>query len=81
MTITPIQCRAAREMLKWRREHLQEITKLGRETIGNFEREISSPTVRTLADLKKAFENAGIEFVNDEKGEGVKLLKKNKSKK
>ncbi|MES2676712.1 MAG: helix-turn-helix transcriptional regulator [Pseudomonadota bacterium] len=78
MTITPIQCRAAREMLKWRREDLQEITKLARETIGNFEREISSPTVRTLLDIRKAFENAGIEFINDEKGDGVKLLKKRK---
>jgi transcriptional regulator with XRE-family HTH domain len=81
MTITPIQCLAARELLRWRREDLQEITKLGRETIGNFERKISSPTVRTLLDIRKAFENAGIEFINDEKGEGVKLLKKNKSKK
>lgn len=78
MTITPVQCRAAREMLKWRRDELQKITKLSRETIGNFEREISSPTARTLLDIRKAFEEAGIEFVNNDKGEGVKLLKKKK---
>ena len=76
MTITPNQCRAAREMLKWRREDLQKITKLSRETIGNFEREISKPTARTLIDLEKAFNDFGIEFFNDEKGEGVRLLKK-----
>ena len=76
MTITPNQCRAAREMLKWRREDLQKITKLSRETIGNFEREISKPTSRTLIDLRKAFEDAGIEFINDDKGEGLIVLKK-----
>jgi len=76
MTITPNQCRAAREMLKWRREDLQKITKLSRETIGNFEREISKPTARTLIDLRKAFEDAGIEFINDDKGEGLIVLKK-----
>jgi DNA-binding XRE family transcriptional regulator len=80
MTITPIQCRAAREMLKWRREDLQEITKLSRETIGNFEREISNPTPRTMIDLKKAFEDAGIRFENDDEGQGVKLLEGKKSK-
>jgi transcriptional regulator with XRE-family HTH domain len=76
MTISPIQCRAAREMLKWSREDLQKITNLSRETIGNFEREISSPTIRTLFDIRKAFEDAGIEFINDDKGEGVKLNRK-----
>ena len=76
MTISPVQCRAAREMLKWTRDDLQKITKLSRETIGNFEREISSPTIRTLSDLKRAFVDAGIEFVNEENREGVILIKK-----
>jgi len=75
MTITPNQSRAAREMLQWRREDLQKITKLSRETIGNFERGISKPTARTLIDLRKAFENAGIEFLSGEEGEGVRLKK------
>jgi hypothetical protein len=34
-----------------------------------------------LADLKRAFEDAGIEFIEDEKMEGLKSLKKNKEKK
>ncbi len=82
MTITPKQSKAAREMLGWSRDDLQEVSKLGRETIGNFEREIGNATARTLIDLQRAFEGAGIEFTNNEKGEGVMLLrKKNKVKK
>ena len=74
MTITPKQSKAAREMLGWSRDDLQEVSKLGRETIGNFEREIGNATARTLIDLQRAFEGAGIEFINDKAGQGVKLL-------
>lgn len=81
MTITPNQCRAARELLNWTQEDVQKKSKLGRETIGNFERGTGNPTVRTLNDLRKAFGDAGIEFVNDEKWEGVKFLKKRGKKK
>ena len=81
MAITPIQCRAAREFLRWTRDDLEEISKVGRETIGNFERGDVNPTSRTVIDLERAFENAGIKFIYDAEGEGVKLLKKNKAKK
>jgi len=81
MAITPIQCRAAREFLRWSRGDLEEISKVGRETIGNFERGDVNPTPRTVIDLERAFENAGIKFIHDAEGEGIKLLKKNKAKK
>jgi transcriptional regulator with XRE-family HTH domain len=76
MAITPSQCRAAREFLRWSRDDLEEISKVGRETIGNFERGDVNPTPRTVIDLERAFENAGIRFIDDEESEGVRLLKK-----
>ena len=81
MTITPKQCRAARELLGWKQEELQKRSKLGVETIGTFERGTANSTTRTLDDIRRAFESAGIEFVNDEAGEGVKLLNGKKPKK
>ena len=74
MTITSKQCRAARELLGWTQGDLQKKSKLGIETIGNFERGIGNQTGRTLDDIKRAFEGAGIEFIDDQKGKGVKLL-------
>ncbi|MFT6332153.1 MAG: hypothetical protein ACJAW3_000481 [Lentimonas sp.] len=65
-------------MLKWSRDDLREISGLGRETIGNFEREFGNATTRTQIDLKRAFKDAGIRFENDDEGQGVKLLNKTK---
>ena len=76
MVITSKQCRAARELLGWTQEDLQKKSKLGRETIGNFERGIGNQTLKTLAEMQKAFEKSGIEFISDKDGEGVKLLSK-----
>ncbi len=83
MTITPNQCRAARELLDLSREDLQKKTKLARETIGNFERGNGNLTMKTLEILKTAFESSGIEFVDDIDRLGVVILKKRikKSKK
>ena len=81
MTITSNQCRAARELINWTQADLQKKSKLGIETIGNFERGTGNPTQRTLDDIKRAFEDAGIEFIEDEKMEGLKSLKKRKVKK
>ncbi|MFT6077310.1 MAG: transcriptional regulator with XRE-family HTH domain [Myxococcota bacterium] len=76
MTITPEQCRAARELLGWTQGYLQKKSRLGIETIGNFERGSSNPTDRTFYDLTKAFEDAGIKFIDDEIQIGATLLKK-----
>lgn len=81
MTITPNQCRSARELLGWTQEDLHQKSRLGRETIGNFEREKTTPTARTFYDLRKAFEDAGISFVDDKEQIGVILSKKKKLKK
>ena len=80
MTITSKQCRAARELLGWTQGDLQKKSRLGIETIGHFERGDSNPTDRTFYDLTKAFEDAGIKFVDDEIQIGATLLKKKKKK-
>ena len=76
MSITPKQCKAARELLGWKQSDFQEKSKLGIETIGNFERGIGNQTERTMADIKRTFEEAGIEFINDDQKIGAVVLKK-----
>jgi transcriptional regulator with XRE-family HTH domain len=74
--ITAKQCRAAREFLEWKQKDLCEKSSIAISTIADFERGYSQPIVRTLKELRRVFEDSGIEFVDDKTGEGVKLLKK-----
>ena len=73
--ITAKQCRAAREFLEWKQKDLSKNSLIAVSTIADFERGHSNPNKRTLQDLIRTFENAGIKFLNDEEGEGVRLLK------
>jgi transcriptional regulator with XRE-family HTH domain len=74
MSFAPAQCRAARGLLGWSQAQLAEASKVATKTIADFERESRTPYDRTLADVQKAFEAAGVEFTNG--GEpGVKLRK------
>ena len=41
-----------------------------------FEREAREPAVRTLRDIRNAFEEAGIKFVNEKTWAGAKLANK-----
>ena len=75
LIITPNQCKAARDLLEWKQSDLSEKSEIGTTTIADFERGYRKLTSRTLKELKRTFEDAGIEFIDDEKGEGVKLLK------
>lgn len=81
LTISPTQCKAARELLEWKQECLSKTADVGLATIGKFERKISNPTLKTLNDLKKAFEGAGITFVNENEEIGVKLKISTRGKK
>ncbi len=76
MIFTSAQCRAARELLKWKQQDLAKIVQVTEATIGRFERDLTSPALRTIRDIKFAFEEAGIIFLNDEEGVGVKLKSK-----
>lgn len=81
MIITPRQCKAARDLLGWKQKDLGEKAKIAVSTVADFEREKSQPIERTLYDLRKAFEDAGISFIDDKEQIGVTLSKKKKSKK
>ena len=72
MRITPAQCRAARAMLEWSRDGLAVAAKVARRTVVDFERGARRPYDRTLADIQRALEAAGIEFTDDD-APGVRL--------
>lgn len=74
------QCKAARDLLGWKQTDLAEKSKVAASTVAHFERGSTEPSKRTIADLKRAFEDAGIEFVDDEIRVGATLLKKKKKK-
>ncbi|MFD1694966.1 helix-turn-helix domain-containing protein [Roseibium aestuarii] len=57
------QCRAARAWLGWSQEDLSKASLVSKRAIASFELEKSVPHDRTLHDLKRAIEDAGIEFL------------------
>ena len=64
--ITPEQCKAARELLRWNIKALSKKSRTTVETIVLFEE--SSPGSRrfTANKLQEALEAAGVEFVGDD---------------
>ncbi len=81
LTVSIEQCRAARGFLGWSQLELAEKVRVGKTAICDFERGKTTPHKKTLEDIRKSFEDAGIEFIEDEKIEGLKSLKKNKKSK
>ena len=76
MSFTPEQCRAARALLGWSQEQLKETANVAKKTIADFERGARMPYERTLRDLQKALEDAGIEFIPENGGgAGVRFCK------
>ena len=77
--ITGSQIRAARGLLNWSAEEIAEFAGVSRNTIHRLERYDDIPPSRSqsLFDLKKAFEDAGIEFIGESgEGPGVRLWKR-----
>lgn len=68
MSISAEQCRAARALLGWSQLDLKEKSSVAQKTIADFERGARMPYERTLRDLQKALENAGIEFISENGG-------------
>ena len=71
-SFSPAQCRAARALIKWSQADLAAASKVATKTIANFELGKRVPRDRTLADIQRALEAAGIEF-EDESRSGVRL--------
>jgi transcriptional regulator with XRE-family HTH domain len=66
--LSPAQCRAARALLDWHQRELTRRSKVSQKTIADFERGRTTPWVRTLDDLREAFEAAGLRFIDAEGG-------------
>jgi transcriptional regulator with XRE-family HTH domain len=63
--LSSAQIRAARGLLAWSARELAEVSGVSLATIQRFERQNGVPSAhpRTLSDLKRAFEDAGVEFI------------------
>lgn len=73
--LDPAQCRAARAMVGWSREALAIRSGVAVSTLADFEAGKRSPYARTLWDVRRALESAGVEFIGadgDGKGSGVR---------
>lgn len=77
--LTGMQIRAARAILGWSAQEVAQRTGLTRETIQRLEKTADVPPSRTqsLLELRKIFEEAGVEFVGAPgDGPGVRLWSK-----
>ena len=66
MDITTAQMRAARGLLNWTQGDLASRTGISTTSIGSIESDTSNPRDSTAQLIKKAFEEAGIEFLPDD---------------
>ena len=74
--ITPAQCRAARGLLDWSQQDLAERAAVGIVTVRQLEADAHQPRRATLDVIKRAFETAGVEFIDENGGgPGVRLRK------
>ena len=82
--IESAQIRAARALLGWRQEDLSKASGVGTATIQRIEKTNRPITgyVSTLVRIQAAFEQAGIEFIDDDEiaGFGLRLAKKKKKR-
>ena len=62
--LKPEHCRAARYLLNWKIADLARKTGLTNQTIARFESGDGTPRPRTLRDIRKAFEDAGVRVLS-----------------
>lgn len=68
MSITPAQCRAARGLVGWTQQQLAEKAGVGTVAVHQFEAGASQPRRATLDVVRRAFETAGVEFIDPNGG-------------
>jgi len=70
--MSPEQCRAARAWLNWSQAELAAKAKVSSSTLRDFEAGRRVPIANNLASIRRALEDAGIQFLFDnEKAWGV----------
>ena len=81
LMITPEQCRAGRGLLGWSQQELADSAGVGVVTVHQLEARTSEPRRATLVVVRRAFEKAGVEFIDENGGgPGVRLRKPVKGK-
>jgi transcriptional regulator with XRE-family HTH domain len=79
--IKPSQCRAARGLLDWSQQDLATRAGVGLVTVHQLEAGSTQPRRATLDVIRRAFENAGVDFIDEDGGgPGVRLRKCSKEK-
>jgi DNA-binding XRE family transcriptional regulator len=74
MSITALQSKMARAALGWNTIDLAKAAEVSPTTVNQFEQGTTAPLRSTLAAIRRAFEDAGIIFIDeDEHGPGVRL--------
>lgn len=72
--ISAAQCRAARGLLDWSQQELATRAGVGVVTVRQLEGDQQQPRRATLSVVRAAFEEAGVEFIDENGGgEGVRL--------
>ena len=79
--ITPAQCRAARGLISWSQQDLAREARVGIVTVHQLEAGASEPRRATLEVIRRAFEFAGVEFIDENGGgPGVRLRDRQRPK-
>jgi predicted transcriptional regulator len=79
--ITPEQSRAARGLLAWSQQELANKARVGIVTVHQLEAGTSQPRRATLDVIRRAFESAGVEFIDENGGgAGVRLRQRRRPK-
>lgn len=79
--LTASQSRAARGLLDWTQQQLADAAHIGVATVRVFEAERAAPRQATLIVIRRAFESAGVEFIDENGGgPGVRLRKASRKK-
>ena len=66
-------------MLGWSRGQLARSALVAERTLVDFERGARNPLIRTLADIRRALEEAGMIFIDEEEdgeGAGIRFRKR-----
>jgi transcriptional regulator with XRE-family HTH domain len=65
------QSRAARGLLKWSQRRLADASDVALSTVADFEIDKREPRADNLTAIRRALENAGVEFIPAKSGKGV----------
>jgi predicted transcriptional regulator len=75
--VTPAQCRAARGLLDWSQQNLASEAGVGIVTVRQLEAGLNEPRRSTLEVVRRAFERADVQFIDENGGgPGVRLRKR-----